>query len=1412
MRTIVFIVALLLASPSWSFGGGHSHGRVQNYYQGVNSIGVYYGGDSQADVDFRTCENENETWIAGQCCPNDRVVDENTCADHTIPDDPTDLCKNFRPFTCNSTCDSQTGLPIPDDEGTPCGTGKVCDNSGDCVCDTDLIEEDDGCYANACEGFVADTCTTACQSVHGQASYTYAEGTSCGTGKVCDNAGSCVCDTDLTEEDDGCYANACEGFVADTCTTACASTHGVASYTYAEGTTCGTGKVCSSGNCVCDTDLTEEDDGCYANACDGFVADTCTTACNSVHGQAVYTYAEGTSCGTGKVCDNSGSCVCDTDLTEEDDGCYTNACDGFVADTCTTACNSVHGQAVYTYAEGTPCGTGKVCNNAGSCVCDTGLAEEDDGNCYTNACEGFVADTCTTACQSVHGQASYTYAEGTTCGTGKVCDNSGSCVCDEGYTEINSECMVQDPDCPTGLAKNTDGSCTVCMDPNKMYLEYKGGCTNVDTTNLYCLSNADCASDRYCQIVLFENYIPSMSTCQKLNTPVATEIDVMDPTGVGIRHMIHSASSINNGISAQNWCLAHGGRMASLTDFGINACDSTGKALDMCGSTSVGVITGGNWTPWSSYYNTMISNEVKVNWEHIANTWVWMNESFSDVAMYAFIPLTASVYGLDFHSGFYDSYALCVMPLSCGEHEVEQGDLCLCDTANGYYGIPGSCVKCDGTGEIYDNENNECVCDAANHWTGTAGSCACDTGRTEENGVCVCNEGYVDENGQCLASCDGLTPPICQKCIIEDNEPVFIPDDTMNGQSCGLNQLCSNGVCNYDCSLVVQTATTAEECALCVGATFYNGTCYGPCGNGWRADDGNCYSCTKTDAKSPLDDNQCGRCSGFRFTAKNNSNTGPKCYYCGTSSTSISMGDYGIPASCDACPNREYNSTKNQCVCKEDHTYTENGSKKCCDIGKKANQDRTGCENENLCSDGFFFSYDQDACVPCGTNAQLTNSVECASCPNMSFANNGRCYNDAPPGHILDNNGNIYSCDSLIVGIGFIDKGNGADPCGNCDNRFYSSKTNKCVRCDYGDDMASTEEYCNKCPLRTYNNGTCSCTNGHLWQWRTIPVYNSSSAQYEGVENKKMPVCSCGSNDLYSHWGTCTACPENATCNGVTVSCVNGYQKDSDFTCVPEGSQTQCAEHEISRDGFCVCDGSQGWYGTSGSCIYCKGSGVENVNGVCTCTDAAKMYLEYGNGCTAVDTTNVQCRSNADCASGEYCKITGYTNYIPSASSCVTLDDPVVDMQVLDVSGTESKRMIRSASGRTWDAAQNWCLAQGGRMASLTDFGITDCSPTVQSLENCRREANSSVTTGQAIGRNSNYGWRDWLNSDETGYYTTSVPQTVKTNWKNICDSTNAVFVKEFYATNKPYYFHPNSGGVGHSNSLVSNLALCVME
>jgi alpha-tubulin suppressor-like RCC1 family protein len=172
-----------------------------------------YGPEVTPDLPITSCVIGGTTYASGAANP------ANTCQ----------ICK---PATSPSGWSNA-------DEGTSCGSGQYC-NSGTCKA---------GCfisgayYANAAAN-PANACQT-CQTTYATTSWTAsANGANCGTGQVCSGGtcqSGCWIDGALVASGTTNQANVCQICRPTTSTSAWSNN--------TDGTSCGTGRICGTGNC-----------------------------------------------------------------------------------------------------------------------------------------------------------------------------------------------------------------------------------------------------------------------------------------------------------------------------------------------------------------------------------------------------------------------------------------------------------------------------------------------------------------------------------------------------------------------------------------------------------------------------------------------------------------------------------------------------------------------------------------------------------------------------------------------------------------------------------------------------------------------------------------------------------------------------------------------------------------------------------------------------------------------------------------------------------------------------------------------------------------------------------------------------------------------------------------------------------
>ncbi len=346
-------------------------------------------------------------------------------------------------------CDATTGQcwANPAFVGQDCGSpGQVCQESGVCACDAGSCLEGQHCNGIAC---VCDA-------------------TSCPNG-CCDSNRVCRTNVDEACGTGGGVCNQCEDQCVDgacTCATACPACQSCNSETglcrpdlTTDGDTCGAGRRCQGGQCVCDAT------SCPNGCCDGNVCRIQNaSACGTGGGTCTPCVTPGQACEGGACCASAGSVAtvnapCCAGLTLCANGvCRANCCAGV---TCTSddackdpgVCDPSTGlcSAPTRKGNGAPCDDGDPCLSGSTCqggICGGGTTIcTNPPECYTTAGATCSAGNCTYQPSAVD-----TPCGSVPCGR---CDGSGTCGgCPDKHECQNGSCC--------GLSGATCGSASDC--------------------------------------------------------------------------------------------------------------------------------------------------------------------------------------------------------------------------------------------------------------------------------------------------------------------------------------------------------------------------------------------------------------------------------------------------------------------------------------------------------------------------------------------------------------------------------------------------------------------------------------------------------------------------------------------------------------------------------------------------------------------------------------------------------------------------------------------------------------------------------------------------------------------------------------------------------------------------------------
>ncbi len=279
-------------------------------------------------------------------------------------------------------------------DATNCGNGQFC-SGGQCGTECNvggtIYKPGDADPTNPCRTCQPGTTTSAFTNI--------ANGSTCGTGDVCDDSANCI---------SGCFIGGTVYAAGLNPNNACQTcSPGMTNWsTVSAGTGCGTNEYCSGTTCL---------SGCLIGGQVFAAGPNPSNACETcVPGASSWTtVSEGSSCGTGEVCDTT---TCES-------GCfiggsvYTSGTKN-PTNVCQLCQPGISGWAPQ--PDGTPCGTGGICY-AGQCGsgCEIGSVHYSAGDkSPTNSCQTCQPGTSTTAFTNV--------PDGTNCGGTNECSD-GAC-------------------------------------------------------------------------------------------------------------------------------------------------------------------------------------------------------------------------------------------------------------------------------------------------------------------------------------------------------------------------------------------------------------------------------------------------------------------------------------------------------------------------------------------------------------------------------------------------------------------------------------------------------------------------------------------------------------------------------------------------------------------------------------------------------------------------------------------------------------------------------------------------------------------------------------------------------------------------------------------------------------------------
>jgi hypothetical protein len=378
-----------------------------------------------------------------------------SCTDTMRPKSDGDLCgvnAVCRGGACEG-CENGKECPLA---GNPCRVGTTSCATGTAVC-TESDNQPDGtgcgggmvCQAGMCKACTtgepctpANTCRAGTLSCAGGAiecvdtGVNVASGSACGKDMVCGPVGTCT----------ACVAGSSCAVAGNTCrtgTTVCNTGAPVCveSGNATNGMSCGPSSVCSGGACV---------------ACTAGLACTPTNPCHAGKTVCAPTIncmdtgeilAAGSACGTDKVCSGATcvSCAAGKSCPVTGDLCKTGLT------SCATGASAC--AAAGNVANGSSCGTGRVCMDGMCIACVAGASCTPTNPCHTGT---LACSTGAAVCTDTN----MLLPDGTTtvCGANRVC-RAGMCVsCTAAQPcQLTNLCKIGTTSCATGASVCIDG-------------------------------------------------------------------------------------------------------------------------------------------------------------------------------------------------------------------------------------------------------------------------------------------------------------------------------------------------------------------------------------------------------------------------------------------------------------------------------------------------------------------------------------------------------------------------------------------------------------------------------------------------------------------------------------------------------------------------------------------------------------------------------------------------------------------------------------------------------------------------------------------------------------------------------------------------------------------------------------------
>ena len=645
---------------------------------------------------------------------------------------------------------------------------------------------------------------------------------------------------------------------------------------------------------------------------------------------------------------------------------------------------------------------------------------------------------------------------------------------------------------------------------------------------------------------------------------------------------------------------------------------------------------------------------------------------------------------------------------SCGSNQVVYNGVCtdICQMAN----YNSECQVCSVVNKkaVINNKVNV-TCGTGGNYICSGGSCI-NPCSLETHVADACISGWSAVGGQC--------------------QPTY-----SSGTSCGTNGTCSEGICRCDTS--VYTLNTEPDASKCIytECSAVNGTYYKitGCKTGFHLNAG--HTACLQDAP---EDNYCmhtdsnGKCIEWGYCAYEHS---------GEAIIGVPDADGGCAPDSDHRVVCLDTNAEGVCEgwgepCRKDDEYhdiigTPSARSFCCDVGT------SHCEYVN----------DNDDCVlwDCGyscsaeTSWQHCNRLECeAKGSHFTFDRRFRngchcttgytgtnCDDCVSPSYIKNAQGDcVLHCDDAHTG----------DYCYQCAPDYRPTANQP-------EGAGETTPY--NCELKCTSEhlGTCTAEECIALGFTYSPtlgciqlecVNNTNCGEYE-VCKENHCVSKCNDDEFADLGGTCRKCTLDDGVSATPAQCdscgekrfsVNS-ERENVVMCQPqpdgcvmndERTQCNCPDGQRDKGGICCPIGYKGercdecddnFEPVNGQCVIeCVPWLERDANGNCTICTNGLTYLpqNVGRECDAFDGN---CRTNDDCADGQYCQLTGEwlldgNGHQLTPCGVITAGTCTDIGHYTDKTTANHKMARKSDSAMSWWSADNWCKAQGMNLNLIT--------------------------------------------------------------------------------------------------------------